>query len=421
VSAESRPDPDPLEGTPYRSIRLLGRGGMGVVVEAEHRILGKRVAVKVLAGEAGKPASAMEQDRLRVEAEALGRISSPHVVTVSDIGTSPGGELYVVMELLKGRSLAEEIRERGRLPEGEAIAYALHVLRGLSAAHAIGVVHRDLKPANVYICAPFGKIDPADPAAGKQARLLDFGVAKVLESSMGPRPPEHATAEGMVLGTPRFLSPEHLGVADVDERTDVYGAGLLLYVMLTGRGPFDGETGMAGFARATAYDEPPPPSKFAPVSREIEGIVLKCLKKKKAERFRSVDDVIQALGGVGKKTMMMMTPPPARPTPSRQVVTEFMLSPGPAAPPPTAAAPAPAAPAQPRTEMMLEPPPRAVLPFAEPPRAPAPPARLDPGPQRSSVRQSPAFWVALLLTLVVGALLAWLFLRAGVATGGTPL
>ncbi len=402
VSAESHPDPDPLEGTPYRTVKLLGRGGMGVVVEAEHRILGKHVAVKILAGEAGKPASAMEQDRLRVEAEALGRISSPHVVTVSDIGTSPRGELYVVMELLHGRSLAEEIRARGRLPEGEAIAYALHVLRGLSAAHAIGVVHRDLKPANVYVCAPSGRFDPTDPAAGKQARLLDFGVAKVLQSSMGPRPPEHATAEGMVLGTPRFLSPEHLGVSDVDERTDVYGAGLLLYVMLTGRGPFDGETGMAGFARATAYDEPPPPSSLTQVSREVEGIVLKCLKKKKDERYRSVDQVIEALGGVGKKTMMMMTPPPA--------------------PRPAAGAP----PAQPRTEMMLEPPPQPTPPQQAPsPRLPSPP-RAPSSPQLTPpaepARQSSVFWLAMIATIVVGALVVGLVLRRmGVIGGASPL
>jgi serine/threonine protein kinase len=279
-----RPHPDPLEGTPYRSVRFLGRGGMGLVVEAEHRTLGKRVAIKVLANLDGEAPTEKEEDRLRVEAETLARIANPHVLDVTDLGRSPGGQLYVVMELLRGRSLAEELKSRGRLPPAEAVGIALHVLRGLTAAHAIGVIHRDLKPANIYLCDAVGTVQPTDPLAGRKARVLDFGVAKVLGAADGPRGPIHPTAEGMVLGTPRFLTPEHLGVSPVDQRTDIYGVGLLLYVMLTGRGPFDDERGMAGFARAAAYDTPPPPSSLAPVPPGLEAIVLRCLEKQKEAR-----------------------------------------------------------------------------------------------------------------------------------------
>lgn len=317
-----RPHPDPLEGTPYRSLRFLGRGGMGVVVEAEHRTLGKRVAIKVLANIDGEAPSEKEEDRLRVEAETLARIANPHVLDVTDLGRSPGGQLYVVMELLRGRSLADELKSRGRLSAPEAAGFALHVLRGLAAAHAIGVIHRDLKPANIYLCDAVGTVSPSDPLSGRKARVLDFGVAKVLGAAEGPRGPVHPTAEGMVLGTPRYLTPEHLGVSPVDQRTDIYGVGLLLYVMLTGRGPFDDERGMAGFARAAAYDTPPPPSSLAPLPAGLEAVVLRCLEKQKEARYPSADALIAAL-------TPFFVPAQTAARTQRQLATELLPSPAP--------------------------------------------------------------------------------------------
>ncbi len=309
-----------------------------MVVEAEHRTLGKRVAVKVLANIDGEPPTEKEEDRLRVEAETLGRIANPHVLEVTDLGRSPGGQLYVVMELLRGRSLAEELKARGRLAAAEAVGIALHVLRGLSAAHAIGVIHRDLKPANIYLSDPVGAVSASDPLRGRMARVLDFGVAKVLGAADGPRGPVHPTAEGMVLGTPRYLTPEHLGVSPVDQRTDIYGVGLLLYVMLTGRGPFDDERGMAGFARAAAYDPPPPPSSIAPVPPALEAIVLRCLEKEKEARYASADALIAALTPFLLPAPHVPQPAPLRsephatPRPQRQLATELLPDPRAAGP-----------------------------------------------------------------------------------------
>jgi serine/threonine-protein kinase len=352
---------------------------MGVVVEAEHRVLGKRVAVKVLQSHGGEP-SAREEDRLRVEAETLGRMKSPHVVDVTDLGRSPAGHLYVVMELLRGRSLADEVRVRGRLPPAEAVALALQMLEGLAAAHAIGVVHRDLKPANVFLCDPAGAISAKDPARGRTARVLDFGVAKVLGSEAGPRPPEVPTAEGMVLGTPRFLTPEHLGVAPVDERTDIYGMGLLLYVMLTGRGPFDGEQGMAGFARAAAYDPPPPPSGFAAMPRSLEFVILRCLEKDKEARYSSVPALIQALTAVA--TALAPEPPPQQ---GSDLISRQQSAP---ALPVYAPAPPPV-----RTEDATAPQSVRIAPV---------PQGSDRETSRLARRRSIAFWSAMVITMICG-------------------
>ena len=137
-------------------------------------------------------------------------------------------------------------------------------------------------------------------------RLRGFGprahrAQYVLGTADGPRGPVHPTAEGMVLGTPRYLTPEHLGVSPVDQRTDIYGVGLLLYVMLTGRGPFDGEKGMAGFARAAAYDIPAPPSSVAPVPAGLEAIVMRCLEKQKEARYDSAEALIAEAGRRGSR------------------------------------------------------------------------------------------------------------------------
>ncbi len=346
-----------LAGTKYVPVRLLGRGGMGLVVEAVVSGLGKRVAVKLLSSPSGAPATAFEEDRLRVEAETLAHLESPHVVAVHDIGRTPKGQLYVVMELLRGQSLSEEVRHRGRLSVEVALLFARQVLLGLAKAHALGVVHRDVKPANVFLA------NGPDAYAPRTAKVLDFGVAKVLadaghspEGPRGPAPPMLPTAEGFLMGTPRYFSPEHVSSGPFDARTDVYGVGLLLYVMLTGRGPFDDETGLAGFARAAAHDPPPPPSTFAPdvVSAELDALVLKALEKRPERRYSSAKDFIAAIDACGARAPSAADrarplpasrrsasgPPPALgpssgapspsgslPPPSRQLVTELIGDP----------------------------------------------------------------------------------------------
>jgi len=311
-------DADPLSGTPYRALGLLGSGGMGVVLEAERRDIKKRVAVKVLHAKAG--ASAGEEDRLRVEAEALARIQSRYVVPILDFGRTSGGALYFAMELMRGRSLHEELKARKTLPELEAITIARHVLLGLEAAHKLGIVHRDLKPANVFLCDADGG-DDGGPLGGRLARLMDFGVAKILAAAGpdGPSPPALPTQEGMVIGTPRYLTPEHV-LGGIEPRSDVYAVGLLLHAMLTGQPLFD-EGGLTSYARATVQDPPSAPSERSagPVSAVLDGIVLACLAKDPSARPASARSLYDALGPLlVTKKLESKRPAPLGPAGSRR-------------------------------------------------------------------------------------------------------
>ena len=187
-------DCDPLTGTPYRVLRRLGRGGMGEVLEAEHRALGKIVVVKVVhAGLAGDPSFL---DRFRIEAQALALIADPNVVAVLDCGATLDGRPFLVMERLAGRPLNEELSYRGHCEPMEAIAALRDVLSGLDAVHAHGIVHRDVKPANVLLCDP-------DRDGVRVAKLLDFGVAKLLATPGGARgrlAPQYPTEQGAIVG-----------------------------------------------------------------------------------------------------------------------------------------------------------------------------------------------------------------------------
>jgi len=214
---------DVLSGTPYRAIRRIGRGSMGVVIEAEHRALGHRVAVKLLGRAHGDLA-----DRIRVEAQVLARIRHPNLLEVVDFGATPTGRPYFVAELLRGRSLLDELEERGHLELTEAAAILRQVMAGLSCVHVAGIVHRDLKPENVFLC---------DDGAVK---VLDFGLAKIFDATADPRTPSPTTTDhGVVVGTPAYMAPEQIVDGLVDARTDVYAAGALLYFMVAGVRPFD--------------------------------------------------------------------------------------------------------------------------------------------------------------------------------------
>ncbi|WP_437578181.1 serine/threonine-protein kinase [Sorangium sp. So ce887] len=297
---------DALEGTPYRALRALGRGGMGEVIEAEHRALGKRVVVKLVRRAlAGDPRFA---DRLRVEAQALAVIASPHVVAVMDLGTTPGGRAYLVMERLEGGTLREELERRGPLPVAEAIEVTRQVLAGLSAAHRVGIVHRDVKVDNVFLCAP----GAAAPGAARVVKVLDFGVAKVLDAGVartgpGAAPPRflggpaYPTEAGLLVGTPRTASPEQARCQPVDARTDVYAVGLLMYTLLVGHGPFAHVEDALEVLRAHVGEAPSPPSRHAAqvIPRGLDGALMKALAKLPEERFQSAEAFAEELGRIG--------------------------------------------------------------------------------------------------------------------------
>lgn len=310
---------DLLEGSPYRSLGMIGEGGMGEVFEAEHRTLGHRVVVKVLRD--SYTARFEMRDRMRVEGQALARIRHPHLVMVTDFGETSAGRPFIVMERLEGRSLHDEIVARSALPPAEAAEIARQVLLGLHAAHEAGLVHRDVKPDNVFLCAAEG--------GRPLVKVLDFGLAKIAQAGRDPRTPmplAAPTADGVMLGTPRYFSPEQSrGERDLDARSDLYSVGLVLYAMVVGHGPFDDVQEVRDLFRAHAVEAPKPPSQAAaqPIPKALELIVLKALAKPRDERYLDAiafaDDLGQFLSGLGEEGRRMsgVLPPVSRASAAR--------------------------------------------------------------------------------------------------------
>ncbi|GMV18273.1 MAG: protein kinase [Polyangiaceae bacterium] len=276
-----------LAGTPYRFIASLGQGGMGTVLEAEHAGLAQRVVVKLLRAELAARADLV--DRLRIEAQALARLSHPNLVKVTDFGTNAAGRAYLVMERLEGRSLAEELSRRRPIPVGEALGLLTQALAGLHAAHQAGLVHRDVKPENLFLCRD-GTL-----------KVLDFGVAKVLDEAAlsGLVRPRFSTHEGGMVGTPHFAAPEQLEGGLVSAATDVYAAGLVLYELITGVHPFAKHKTADAIYHAQLVEMPPPPSRLAPqaVPQELDRAILRAVAKRPGDRFQSAAELALALAG----------------------------------------------------------------------------------------------------------------------------
>lgn len=279
-----------LVATPYRYLCDLARGGMGEVVEAEHRALGKRVVVKLLHRDLAARADLV--DRMRVEAQTLARLAHPNLVAVTDFGETVDGRPYFVMERLVGCTFREELAARGALPPAEAADYVVQALRGVAAAHAVGVIHRDLKLENLFLCE----------GAPRTVKVLDFGIAKVLTTAAdgAPDPLAFPTQSTQAVGSPRFLSPEQARREPVDERADVYGMGLVLYALVAGRGPFDHHRSVADILVAHAVETPQPPSALAPqpLPAALDALVLRALEKDPAARFQSANELAEALAAL---------------------------------------------------------------------------------------------------------------------------
>ncbi|MCA9610164.1 MAG: protein kinase [Myxococcales bacterium] len=279
-------EPDPLVGRVldgrYRVERLLGGGGMGRVYDAVQVELGRRVALKILIPELAKVPSILE--RFRREALAAAVLGHPHIVDVTDFVLPNDGPPFLVMEHLVGEALVDVLTRDGMLSVPRALKITIQLLDALQAAHDAGIVHRDLKPANVFLVALAG--------GDEMVKLLDFGVAKLRESPGNKK----LTAVGEMVGTPRFAAPEQLKGGPVDARTDVYGAGVLLYGMLTGKPPFAGPD--ADLIRAVLQDEPMDPRVVNPaVDPALAAIVAKAMAKNLEDRFDSARAMMDALGG----------------------------------------------------------------------------------------------------------------------------
>jgi serine/threonine-protein kinase len=269
-----------LDGTPYYAVVRLGEGGMGEIYEAVGRVAGERVVVKVLRADLLKQPEMI--DRMRVEGEALELVSHPNIVGARGHGMTRAGRPYVAMERVMGCTLKEELRLRGALPLTEAVAYTRQVLAALRAVHDAGIVHRDVKPENIIVTR-YGR----EP----RLKLLDFGVAKVEPARhLRITPLAIPTLEGACVGTPRYAAPEQARGDVVDKRADIYAAGILLYTMVAGRGPFDDVKGLGRVMQAHMSEQPPPPSRFAvtPLPPAIEAIIMRAIAKEARDRYADV-------------------------------------------------------------------------------------------------------------------------------------
>ncbi|TAK19923.1 MAG: serine/threonine protein kinase [Myxococcaceae bacterium] len=271
----------------YRVIRLLGEGGMGAVYEVEHLGVGKRLAIKMLHAHYARQPEAVK--RFAREARAAAAIGHPNIVEVIDTGVHRS-EPYMVMELLRGETLAERLARATAITTREVCGVIGSILSALASAHAKGIVHRDLKPENVFL---------AEYGGTTTVKLLDFGVSKFRHEAGTLF---ETTQEGLPVGTPAYMAPEQwMGRRDIDHRADLFAVGVMLFEMLTGGFPYEGASQGELFLEIVRGSEAPPlPSSIAPgVPRAIDVVVLRALRREREERFQSAREFLDALRPFG--------------------------------------------------------------------------------------------------------------------------
>ena len=277
---------DVLDGK-YRVDRVLGAGGMGVVVAAQHQLLDQNVAIKLLLeGALQSPESIA---RFEQEARAAVRIKSQHVARVIDVGHLDTGAPYIVMEHLDGEDLAVRLQERGALAIDEAVELVLQTCDALAEAHALGIVHRDLKPGNLFCTRGADRLP--------SIKVLDFGISKILWDSGAVQRDRAITRTQTLVGTPHYMSPEQMQSSKhVDARTDLWSLGVILFELLAGRPPFDGDELPSLILKVATAGVPSLRALRPEVPARLEGVVLKCLEKDPARRYANVGELSVALG-----------------------------------------------------------------------------------------------------------------------------
>jgi eukaryotic-like serine/threonine-protein kinase len=377
----------------YRLVRKIGEGGMGAVYLAEHTLLGRNAAIKILHDRYTGRDELVE--RFFNEARAASAIVDPGIVQVFDFGQEDD-RAYIVMELLEGEGLDARLARLGKLPAVDVLRLTRQLALSLHAAHERGVIHRDLKPENVFI------VKDAEAAGGERTKILDFGIAKLTADQTVVK-----TQTGLMMGSPHYMSPEQCrGAGSVDHRADIYSLGCVMFLLLTGRTVFEAE-GTGDLVVAHITQTPQLPSELVPVSRGVDEIVARCLAKLPDDRFASMHALAVAVDALPR--LDGLTPIPARspvaaldldpPRPSRRlwygvaallvagaaVVTAVVLKgtddrePAPIAQP--ASPPTHAAPPSPPPAVVVAPPPAAVV-------APSPTVVVSP-PAPASVAAPP--------------------------------
>ncbi len=279
----------------YRIIRLIGEGGMGGVYEAEHVVLNRVVAIKIMHHEHVTNPEA--SSRFFQEARAASEIGHPNIVEIFDVGSQEDQTLYIVMELLRGVNLEQYMYDRGRLDSQRAVNIAMQVLSALHAAHAKNIIHRDLKSDNVFLAL--------NARGQEEIKLLDFGIAKIQDDDIDAL---RLTKTGNVVGTPYYLSPEQAkGGRDIDSRLDIWGVGVLLYEMLTGCLPFRGENYNEVLGKILLEDPAPVETLATNLPEGLVGIVDQALAKDRDERFQTASKMMESLYPYCDPDTMMST------------------------------------------------------------------------------------------------------------------
>ncbi|MDB4947167.1 MAG: Serine/threonine-protein kinase pkn3 [Labilithrix sp.] len=309
-------DDDPMIGRTlegrYTIVAKLGAGSMGTVYRAKQHAMGREVAIKILRGDRATDESA--KARFMREARANSLLASPNTVTVFDFGQSESGEFYLAMELLEGESLGQRLARVGRLPPAQAVDACRQALRSLGEAHAKGIIHRDLKPDNLFFARVLTSTSRGENGApdgqghDEIVKVLDFGIAKMIDADTGSPMNVVETQAGTVFGTPRYMSPEQAQGKTLDARSDLYSLAVILYQMLTGRPPFTDNDAVVVMARHIK-SVPKRPNEAAPdamLARELEDVVMRTLAKDPKNRPASADvfagELFAALEAHGAQT-----------------------------------------------------------------------------------------------------------------------
>jgi serine/threonine-protein kinase len=293
VGDASPPAEDPLVGRVlserYRILRKIGEGGMGCVYQAEHALIEKKIALKVLFQDLTRRADLVA--RFLQEAKSASRIGHENVIDISDFGQSPEGLVYIAMEYLDGQDLGRLLKLEKTLDWARARPILMQIAKALRAAHEHGIIHRDMKPENVYLVQREGRPD--------FVKVLDFGIAKVVTPDEGDAP--RLTQTGMIFGTPEYMSPEQAQGHPPDHRVDVYAVGCIMYHMLTGSVPFMADSFM-GILTKHLLEPPIPLRKRRPdldIPADVEAVCLRAMEKDRDKRWPDMDALYRALGAAG--------------------------------------------------------------------------------------------------------------------------
>ena len=285
-----------LQGA-YQVTRVIGGGAMGTVYEALQTRLGKRVAVKVMARDLAANTEALA--RFRREIEVTAKLAHPNIIQISDFGTVPTGEPYLIMELLEGEDLEQRLERVGRLPLDRALHIVNQLASALAVTHAEGIVHRDLKPANVFLVKVPGDAD--------FVKVVDFGISKVLKAST-----TKLTHAQMIVGTPEYMAPEQAAgkVDEIDHRSDQWSLACIVWRMVVGQQPFVGPDVNTILHQVMNGEPPPLPPQIAGVMpREVEAVLRRALSKRQQDRFPTITAFARALEAAAATHL-----PPAAPT-----------------------------------------------------------------------------------------------------------